>query len=398
MPQLDNDYQLLSCLSKSPALQQLERLLRRFNLFEALGLVRRELRHSDFLSFLLDPRQSHELGDAFTRRFIQTVIATSQGGTAAAQTMPDDLGFQGVEVRREWKHIDILLIDHAHEQIVVIENKIDSGEHSDQLVRYRHAVQQAYPTWQITGVFLTPKGMQPSCDDYVAIGYEQVGALIQGLLDDQTLSVAADVRMLLTHYAQMLGRHIVSESDTAKLCRQIYRQHKQAIDLIFEYRDEQRQRILRDAANKLIKRTPQLVPDCSYQWDGKDCADFTVREWHTPLLLRSTTGKNRCLLRFSFKVEPTELYLDLHITPGDREVRQKLLGMAQAKRPPFEVDPGELHEWHWIYGRTFLHEELYEEADDDELAVELRRQWDAFLEQDLPLIAAAVASWQIAEQ
>jgi len=246
-------------------------------------------------------------------------------------------------------------------------------------------------------VFLTPDGSLPSFDKYVALSYQQVSTIIQGILDEQSFNIAADVRIMLSHYVQMLERHILAESDTAKLCRQIYRQHKQALDLIFEHRDDQRQRILRDAINKLIKRTPHLVPDWSYKWEGKYCADFTIREWHTPSLLRSTTGKDKCLLRFSCKSGPTRFHLDLHITPGDIAMRQKLLEMAWLKQPPFKIETSELQEWHWIYSREFLTEEIYEDASDDELAAELRRQWDTFLEQDLSRIAAAIASWQVAE-
>lgn len=43
-------------------LERLEALLDQFNIFEALGAVRVELRHSDFLAFLLNPKQSHRLG------------------------------------------------------------------------------------------------------------------------------------------------------------------------------------------------------------------------------------------------------------------------------------------------------------------------------------------------
>jgi hypothetical protein len=39
-------------------LETLEGLLEQFNIFEALGVARQELRHSDFLAFLLDPRQT----------------------------------------------------------------------------------------------------------------------------------------------------------------------------------------------------------------------------------------------------------------------------------------------------------------------------------------------------
>ncbi|MDQ3237363.1 MAG: PD-(D/E)XK nuclease family protein [Actinomycetota bacterium] len=36
-------------------LEKLEAMLDRFNIFEAVGLVRQEVKHSTFLAFLLDP-------------------------------------------------------------------------------------------------------------------------------------------------------------------------------------------------------------------------------------------------------------------------------------------------------------------------------------------------------
>jgi hypothetical protein len=57
-------------------LERLETMLDQFNMFEAMGAVRREVRHSDFLAFLLDPRQSHGLGDAFVKRLLQRVFTS----------------------------------------------------------------------------------------------------------------------------------------------------------------------------------------------------------------------------------------------------------------------------------------------------------------------------------
>jgi hypothetical protein len=54
-------------------LDRLEALLDRFNIFEAIGMVYRELNHSQFLAYLLDPRGNHGLGDLFVKRFLQKV-------------------------------------------------------------------------------------------------------------------------------------------------------------------------------------------------------------------------------------------------------------------------------------------------------------------------------------
>jgi hypothetical protein len=41
------------------------------NIFKALGLYRQEIRHSNFLAFLLSPQQNHALKDGFLKRLIQ---------------------------------------------------------------------------------------------------------------------------------------------------------------------------------------------------------------------------------------------------------------------------------------------------------------------------------------
>lgn len=45
----------LEQFENDPKLAEVEECLSRFNIFEALGVVRRELCHSDFLAFLLRP-------------------------------------------------------------------------------------------------------------------------------------------------------------------------------------------------------------------------------------------------------------------------------------------------------------------------------------------------------
>ncbi len=113
-------------------LERLEALLDRFNILEALGMLRQELRHSDFLAFLMDPKGSHGLGDVFVKRLLRGALGGS-GDVPLPMTPIEleqwDLG--RVEVRREWNHMDILLLDEDHKLAVVVENKIGSGEHSD---------------------------------------------------------------------------------------------------------------------------------------------------------------------------------------------------------------------------------------------------------------------------
>jgi len=61
-------------------LERLEALLDRFNIFEAIGMVSQELSHSKFLTYLLDPRGNHGLGDAFVKRLLQGILMAAGDG------------------------------------------------------------------------------------------------------------------------------------------------------------------------------------------------------------------------------------------------------------------------------------------------------------------------------
>ena len=59
---------------------------------------------------------------------------------------PGFVTYSDVEVRREWKNIDVLvIIDEDHQNVVFsIENKIKSPERRDQLQRYSAAINNQF--------------------------------------------------------------------------------------------------------------------------------------------------------------------------------------------------------------------------------------------------------------
>ena len=60
-------------------LEQLESLLNQFNIFEAVGMVRQEIRHSPGSSpFCCNPNGSHHLRDVFLKTFLKTAVFRSR--------------------------------------------------------------------------------------------------------------------------------------------------------------------------------------------------------------------------------------------------------------------------------------------------------------------------------
>ncbi|HAH57521.1 MAG TPA: hypothetical protein DCL86_05190, partial [Bacteroidales bacterium] len=69
-----NESSLLALLDTVMLFEQEHELGEKFNIFEAVGMARQEIRHSRFLAFLLNPLAPHGLGEYFLRNFLDHVM------------------------------------------------------------------------------------------------------------------------------------------------------------------------------------------------------------------------------------------------------------------------------------------------------------------------------------
>ncbi|MYL34308.1 hypothetical protein GLW08_10550 [Pontibacillus yanchengensis] len=56
-------------LSNNELLFELNSSLREFNPFKVLKVDQYEIRHSNMLAWLLDPKENHDIGDLFLKKF-----------------------------------------------------------------------------------------------------------------------------------------------------------------------------------------------------------------------------------------------------------------------------------------------------------------------------------------
>ncbi len=366
-------------------LERLEALLAEFNIFEAIGAVRQELRHSDFLSFLLNPSQNHGLGDAFLKRFLKHVVIRSADSSVSAVEI-DVAEMQDAVVLREWRNIDILVHDAPNHLVCVIENKIGSRERPGQLSRYRDIVTREFLDHRALFVYLTPEGEEPSDGAYIPFSYGDIANLVDTVREMHESTLGADVSTLMRHYTAMLRRHIVSDSEIAELCRRIYRRHKQALDLIFEYRPD-----LQWDIAEFLKGLVEEHGDAGFVLDHttKRYVRFALTEWDDVPALRSGQGwtPSGRLLLFEFENKSERLTLYLLIGPGPGAVREKLHVTALQHPKIFRGALKRLYsKWTMIYKRPFLRRTDYEDLDFDALAKKIRKEWAKFLAHDLPAI------------
>jgi hypothetical protein len=100
--------------------------------------------------------------------------------------------------------------------VVIIENKIDSIEHSDQLRRYYEGIAASDPDAQIVAVYLTREGDAPSDERFLPLDYGVIANVLEGILQRRRREMSEGVGLALDHYVSMLRRHIVTESEIAR--------------------------------------------------------------------------------------------------------------------------------------------------------------------------------------
>lgn len=382
--QNDSDYNVLEkFVVGNSDLEELEIQLEKFNIFEAIGVARQELRHSNFLAFLLNPSQNSGLGQTFLKRFLLKAI--SGAPTSELSITPIDLDswdLHNVVVYREWQNIDILILEESIRLAIIIENKIDGTESADQLKRYHDTVKKRFPDYDIVCLYLTPEGDIPSQENYIPISYGLVCQVVETLIETKESILGSDLLTLLKNYAEMLRRHIVGESEIAKLCQKIYRKHQKALDLIFEYKPDLHVGI-RHYLEELIGGNPDLIKDhCS-----KAYIRFLPKDWDVPNLNKGEgwVSTNRIML-FEFYNGPEKVALRLYIGPGDQQIREKLYSVASANRKIFKASGSLRPKWKSIYTRNFATKNDLQDNEYEVIAEKIGKQWQKFLEDDLPVI------------
>ena len=325
-------------------LECLEDLLAEFNLFEVLKIERGELHHSAVIAWLLDPRGTHGLRGYFVRKFLSEAAAgASERGIVGVSSLDVDgweLSNVEVEIERHYanierNYVDIMLIDATDGFVCLIENKIGSGEHSDQLSRYLQVVESEYKGFIPFPIFLTPDGRKPEAVDdakrYVPFGYRKVAELIDRTLRARGSTISTSVAGFLEQYTRTLRRHVLDANDHVdELALQIYKNHRDAIDIIIKVMPSL-EAVAWDVIDTVIN---QHAPCLRADSKSKGYRRFYAPELDGISELeegRDWTKSGRILL-FEFRYNMNEFVL--LIGPGPEETRKRLFDLFQGDGVP----------------------------------------------------------------
>lgn len=220
---------LYSNLLIDPDFERLEIMRNQPNIFDILGVKNYEIRHSNFLSWLLDPFGSHGIGDYFLKRFLLEIFQDSRSHKNIVDIY--DLLSENLTIHREKLNIDLLL--EFDSTLIVIENKIHSSEGKTQLSRYKEVVEKDYIKKPIF-VYLTKNGFEASLKDYIELSYSTIYTFLDDLVKYKGEAISSDVMVYIKDYMDNLNNNILKKDPANELAEKIYKRHKELFDFIYD--------------------------------------------------------------------------------------------------------------------------------------------------------------------
>lgn len=218
-------------LLANPNFIELDNLLNRFNVFVATDMLHREIKHTKFLSFLLDPNETHGCGDYFLRIFLTKLLLGV-----------DDINLMGLQtdltqIFPEWNNrrgnkeqIDIVLsipiINSKKILLIAVENKINATQGDDQLPKYDSILNGAFSDedFIVKKFYLTKYSETPDSVQWINILYsETVMPTVELLLKSKGDKVSSYLKSILEDYLHLMTDDEETDDDIQKLLQGIDR-------------------------------------------------------------------------------------------------------------------------------------------------------------------------------
>lgn len=265
--------------------QRLISLLNRFNPYEVLRIGESEIRHTNTLAWLLDPTESHGLGDGFLRGFIsrldaQEITTAFEVSTDRTVTVQREVQLRNLRNNiSEWERlglndsnpsdtnnndrrmIDIVIEGQAW--LIAIEAKINARQSSDQLKDYSAALNQ-YTENTVTKkcyLFLTKNYEKP--DDSQWNGKTWIDAVIEPLSNLLSLrnDKQSEVFLFMTSYLETLSRYAGDRGEIALLAFKVAKNFPDDLYIINkEIKEKKQSKNESDGSlHKIQQRHSQLI-------------------------------------------------------------------------------------------------------------------------------------------
>jgi len=393
--------------------QEIERLVDVFCPFEAIGMVRQEIKHASFLSYILDPNRPHSFGTKLLEKFL--AILTLEENSTLVDFSRLDLHFMDLSnasVRREWKRIDLLIelpksLNMKRGIVVAIELKIDASESESQLSKYKETIESEFSKddWEHVFVFLTAKEDGPSKgnETWIPLGLSQI---IDGFEEVVKVGKMRDPSAeLFESYVAMLRRHILANEKLEELVHKVWNKHKEALEILIAHRPDEGGdifKLIHEKRGSIAERFSSET-DFNIKLDTCDRSNFhfVVENWINEFdEMKSGDGtwldSNSILSIVLKRWNGFNFTLYFYIGPGDASSREELyLAIKNQKKISFTRHKTIPKKWKALSHRRLLTEKMYcdwrdDDKGDDQIVDEMIKTAVIFLKEELPYYDNAV--------
>jgi len=230
------------------------------NIWQILGISRREMMVSKFLGWLLNPNAKHSFKDKFLKKFI--IRSLQYNEDIVTELSPVSIllcDLSAAKVHTEYwlgtRRVDILIYEPKSGLLFMVENKISARESQQQTIDYYKNSQEEFSIDQYPKriyIYLTPNKVPASNKHFLPLSYSEVIMMIQEFLAEEEMSDTS--RYLLTQFHENILRGIAMDQRTIDLAQSIYEKYQNVFDFIYANIEDE----LRDTEEEIEKI-----------WDGK---------------------------------------------------------------------------------------------------------------------------------
>ena len=148
---------LINFIVNNDKLELVKAKVNRFNPFKILKIEDYEIRHSNVLAWLLNPNGNHNFDDKILKKLLLKILMKPDNDEVLPNTnlvyKIQNMNIMDICVYREFYNIDLVLVSENQRLVIFIENKVLSGEHSNQLSRYHSIIEDKFPNYTIIPIF-----------------------------------------------------------------------------------------------------------------------------------------------------------------------------------------------------------------------------------------------------
>lgn len=229
-------------LENDATFQQLNKHVNSFNALKILKLENYEIRHSNILAWLLDPKENHSLKDYFLRKILEHLILIDENrNNPQYEKVGEILDHSLIEshVYREIKtannrFIDLLIVNQQLKSVFLIENKFYTTESKNQLDDYLNFIQNIFKDFTIIPIYLTLDGEEPSNQQYFILTYERIESILCTMLMLHMNQLNNNVYSFIEDYNQILREKFYPNQDQILQSIEIFGNYKPTIESLFE--------------------------------------------------------------------------------------------------------------------------------------------------------------------